>query len=588
MIEQNSLAYQNALFDFQRARRQAAMQQVVARLRGQSAELLAYDEVRQKLKVTGIAERGVWEIPLDAIVGSVGRSGDFTRTFLPIQDSDEDRWAKVQAAFLSPNGVPPIEVYKIGDAYFVRDGNHRVSVARQLGNKTIDAHVTEVKTRVPLSATDDPAEIILKERYAHFLEETNLDKIRPGSDLKMTWPGFYSLLLEHINVHRYFMGLDFQRDISYEEAVGHWYDEVYLPVVALLYERGLFNYFPGRTEADLYALLSDYQRELSEQLGWKMDAETAVTNLAESKSERPDNILARVGERIIDAVIPAELEPGPKPGIWREERLEPLVPSAIFNDILVAVGGDDDQWQALTHALILASHANGRLLGVMVARAEDELTAEEQSQQAERIQQVEAEFYRRCAERQVRCEFAIDWGPVSTALLRRSIWADLVVFGLSHPPGESPAARLRSGLTPLLQRCSRPILAVPTDADSPLDRMLLAYDGSPKADEALFVATYRAARYRFPLTVVIGLDERVALDTADHARDYLAKRGVTADFVVKIGDNVGDLIVETAVAHNCNLLIMGGFGRQPIWRIMLGSLVDRMLHNFPQPILICR
>ncbi len=384
------------------------------------------------------------------------------------------------------------------------------------------------------------------------------------------------------------MGLDFQRDISYEEAVGHWYDEVYLPVVALLYERGMFTEFPGRTEADLYALLADYQRELSEQLGWKLDAETAVTNLAESKSERPDNFLARVGERIIDAVVPAELEPGPKPGIWREERLEPLVPSAIFNDILVAVGGEEDHWQALDHALILAAHTNGRLLGVMVARPEDELTADEQAQQATHRQQTETEFHRRCAERQVRCEFAMDWGSVSTALLRRSIWADLVVFGLSHPPGESPAARLRSGLTPLLQRCSRPILAVPTGASSQLDRMLLAYDGSPKADEALFVATYRAARYHFPLTVVVGLDGRVALDTADHARHYLAKRGVAADFVVKIAANVGDLIVETAVTHNCNLLIMGGFGRQPLWRIMLGSLVDRMLHDFPQPILICR
>ena len=367
MEESNLRDFHQAVEDFRLARRQAVMQQVLARLRSESAELLSYDEVRKKLKMTGQAEQGIQEIPLDAIVGSVGRSGDYTRDFLPIKDSDKERWARVKAAFLSPTGVPPIAVYRVGNAYFVRDGNHRVSVARQLGNQTIDAYVTEVRTRVPLHADDDPEEIILKERYAIFLEKTNLDEIRPGADLKMTWPGFYSMLLEHIRSHQYFMGLDFQRDVSYEEAVGHWYDEVYMPVVALLYERGLFNEFPGRTEADLYALLADYRRELGEELGWDMDAQTAVTNLAETKSERAENVISRVAGRLIDVMIPEKLEPGPQPGLWREERLEPLVPSAIFNDILVAVGGNDEQQQALDHALTLAGRANGRLFGLFVA-----------------------------------------------------------------------------------------------------------------------------------------------------------------------------------------------------------------------------
>ncbi|MBK8931581.1 MAG: universal stress protein [Chloroflexi bacterium] len=588
MEESNPRDFHQAVEDFRLARRQAVMQQVLARLRSESAELLSYDEVRKKLKMTGQAEQGIQEIPLDAIVGSVGRSGDYTRDFLPIKDSDKERWARVKAAFLSPTGVPPIAVYRVGNAYFVRDGNHRVSVARQLGNQTIDAYVTEVRTRVPLHADDDPEEIILKERYAMFLEKTNLDEIRPGADLKMTWPGFYSMLLEHIRSHQYFMGLDFQRDVSYEEAVGHWYDEVYMPVVALLYERGLFNEFPGRTEADLYALLADYRRELGEELGWDMDAQTAVTNLAETKSERAENVISRVAGRLIDAMTPEKLEPGPQPGLWREERLEPLVPSAIFNDILVAVGGNDEQQQALDHALTLAGRANGRLFGLFVACPEDDLTAEEQVQQSAHIKQVEAEFYGRCQAAGVRCEFAVDWGSVAQALLRRSVWADLVVFSLRHPPGLNLTERLRSGLTPLLQSCSRPILAVPVDANSQMDRMLLAYDGSPKANEALFIATYRAARYGFSLVVVVVVNGRVTAETADYARHYLADHGVEAEFVVKHGDDVGDVVLAAAATHQSNLLIMGGFGRQPFWRIMLGSLVDRMLRVFPQPILISR
>jgi len=558
------------------------MQQVLARLRGEPAVLLSYDDVRKKLKMTGLTEQGIQEIPLEAIVGSVGRSTDYTRDFLPTKDSDQARWARVKAAFMSPAGVPPISVYKIGHAYFVRDGNHRVSVARQLGNKTIDAYVTEVRTRVSLSPDDDPGEIILKERYAIFLEKTNLDEIRLGADLKMTWPGFYSLLLEHIDVHRYYMGLDFKREISYEEAVGHWYDEVYLPVVALLYERGLFNEFPGRTEADLYALLADYRRELGEQLGWEMDAQTAVTNLVGTRSERPEYVINRLTERIIEAVVPEELEPGPKPGIWREERLEPLVPSAIFNDILVAVGGSDGHWTALDHALVMAGRANGRLLGVYVAQDPDD------EGESAYIQELETEFHRRCAAAGVRAEFAVDEGSVANALLRRSVWADLVVFSMSHPPGQNPAERLRSGLTPLLQRCSRPILAVPVESSSQMDRMLLAYDGSPKANEALFVATYRAARYQFPLVVVVAVNGRVTQEAADYARQYLADHGVEAVFVVEETENTSALILETAVIHQSNLLIMGGFGRRPFWRIMLGSLVDQMLREFPKPILISR
>jgi nucleotide-binding universal stress UspA family protein len=589
MDSDNVYNYRAALRDFEQARRQAALQQTLARLRGESTDLLAYDEVRKQLKVTGISERGIQEIPLNAIVGSVGRSGDYTRDFMPIHKSDEQRWARVKAAFLGSTGVPPIEVYQIGDAYFVKDGNHRVSVARQLELPAIEAYVTEVRTRVPLSPDDDPEEIILKARYANFLEQTNLDKVQPQADLKMTWPGYYSLLLEEIEVHRYFMGVNQEREIPYEEAVASWYDEVYLPVLTLLYERGLFHQFSGRTEADLYALLADYRRELGEQLGWEMDAETAVTKLTENKGGQIENLVTRVSDRLVDAVIPPELEPGPKPGIWREERLEPIVPTSIFKDLLVALGGEESHWRALEHALTIAKRSEGRLLGLYVAHPQEELTPEEQLAQGGVIDAVKHEFNRRCEEACVRHEFAVDFGIPSEAILGRSIWADLVVFSMEHPPDDKPYARLRSGLTPLLQSCSRPLLAVPAGADSIMDRMLLAYDGSPKSEEALFIATYRAVKYGFPLVVLVMVNDRVSIDTGDGAREYLEAHGITdAKIIVKVSDNAGDLILETAEEHDCNILIMGGFGRRPFWRIVLGSLVDRMLREFPQPILISR
>ncbi len=169
--------YEHAVQDFREARRQAVREQLMAHLTGKAADLLSYDEVREKLKARGSKPLGLKDIPLDAIVGSVGRYADFTRSFLPKVDSDRERWARVQVANADLTGLPPIEAYQIGEAYFVRDGNHRVSVARQLGAPTIQAYVTEIETRVPLTADVQPDDLILKAEYADFLEKTRLDEI---------------------------------------------------------------------------------------------------------------------------------------------------------------------------------------------------------------------------------------------------------------------------------------------------------------------------------------------------------------------------------------------------------------------------
>lgn len=120
-----------AIQDFQSARQKAGMQEVLARIRGKSNQLLSYDDVAEKLKLRARSERGIQHIPVDAIVGSVGRYTDFTRTFLPRRANDQQRWARVKTAMEEGAGLPPIEVYKVGGVYFVIDGNHRVSIARQ-------------------------------------------------------------------------------------------------------------------------------------------------------------------------------------------------------------------------------------------------------------------------------------------------------------------------------------------------------------------------------------------------------------------------------------------------------------------------
>ena len=239
------MSYLRALEDFRKARSQAAMERIVARLRGRSADLLSYDDVRQRLGAGIAGRRELREIPLDAIVGSVGRYSDFTRKFLPRTDDGQERWIRVMSAVTGLGGLPPIEVYQIGDVYFVRDGNHRVSVARQLDAGSIQAYVTQLQTPVPFSPDVQPDDLILKEEYAQFLRRTRLDEIRPEAYLTVTSPGRYPKLLEHIEVHRYYTGLDQQRDIPFDEAVGHWYDTVYLPVVGVIRARGILRDFPG-------------------------------------------------------------------------------------------------------------------------------------------------------------------------------------------------------------------------------------------------------------------------------------------------------------------------------------------------------
>jgi len=124
-------AYAQAIIDFQNARRKADMQTLLSLLTGKSNELLSYEDVRQKLRAIEGSRRELQDIPLDAIVGSVGRYTDFNRDFLPRNESDQHRWVRVMVEATGLTGLPPIEVYQVGEVYFVLDGNHRVSVARQ-------------------------------------------------------------------------------------------------------------------------------------------------------------------------------------------------------------------------------------------------------------------------------------------------------------------------------------------------------------------------------------------------------------------------------------------------------------------------
>lgn len=253
-----------AEFDFRQARLKAFLNRIAAFFSGRPLRLLSYEEVREKLHIGGPIYRGVQQVPLEKIVGSLNRYHQFDRAFLPLDDSSAERWQRVAHAFYREISLPPIVLYKVGEVYFVVDGHHRVSVARQQGLKTIEAEVRECQTRVNITPEITPEDLEIIHEKVHFLERTNLDRLRPEAKIKLTIPDGFSRMLEHIAVHRYFMGIDFQRPISEEEAVTHWYDTVYLPVVQIIRESGILEEFPDRTEGDLYLWVMDHQRYLVE------------------------------------------------------------------------------------------------------------------------------------------------------------------------------------------------------------------------------------------------------------------------------------------------------------------------------------
>lgn len=267
--------------DAERARSKAFWHNVTHSLRGIPNELLPFSAVRD-LHPESERYGGVKPIPIQQIVGSVDRYRDFDHYFLPRVNHTIERWAGIRQAGLEGKELPPISVYKVGEVYFVKDGHHRVSVARNAGQRYIDAEIIELSVTVPPNSTDTLKEIIIKGEYADFLEKTQLNKVRPGHyEILFTVTGRYDVLVDHIRTRQYYLGLKYQRDVPWEEAVGSWYDRFYKRVVDEIREHRVLHRFPGRNEADLYLWIMDHRYYLKQQYGRDVGSEQAATDFAE-------------------------------------------------------------------------------------------------------------------------------------------------------------------------------------------------------------------------------------------------------------------------------------------------------------------
>ena len=573
------MGFRTAKDDFRNARRKAAIQRLLATLKRESVDLVPFEEVSEQFILESTRDVGVKIIPLDAIVGSVGRYQEFTRSFLPLGDEVEERWLKVKA-FIERSGMMPIKVFQLGDVYFVSDGNHRVSVARQLGHKTIQAEVTEVDTDVPMDPENSPEEIICKVRYADFLKKTYLAKLRPESNLSMTFCDQFHVLLEHIEAHHYLLAHDTEReDIPYEEAVLRWHDTAYQPALRLIRDQGLQKYFPGKTDADLYVLVTKHRNELEERLSWPVDMVAVASDLAKQGSRVPGQVIDRFGEQLLDAVTPDALEAGPAPGKWRQDRLAKRSSDILFADILVSCRGKEFDNNLIIHAAKIAQKEAGRLFGLCVVKKVEK-------RKKSSITETGEAFLHTCRQIGIRGEFATEVGKTARKIVERAAWVDLVALSLTRKKRNKADTGFGTGFQKIIQRSPRPILVVPENANSSFERALLAYDGSPKADEALYLAAYLANHWRLSLTVLSAGKESANM-ALERARDYMTKCRVEVEYIAKERPAVNAILSVASDLDN-DLIIMGGFGYRPLFQIFVGSTVLNVLKNFDQPVLICR
>jgi hypothetical protein len=193
-------------------------------------------------------------VPLDAIVGTVDRNVDFDRGFRPTSPRLRSRWERINAAQRRGETMPPVSLYKVGDLYFVRDGHHRVSVAKAFGRKDIDAYVTEVTTRVPLGSETRLTDLPIKDHERLFRERVPLPP-DARRRIQLTDPWDFGELAEAVEAWGFRAMQERSTFMDRREVARHWFQDEYEPVAEMLHTGDLIT--DGETETETYMRLAN-------------------------------------------------------------------------------------------------------------------------------------------------------------------------------------------------------------------------------------------------------------------------------------------------------------------------------------------
>lgn len=265
--------------DFTRARNKALFNEIQNFLNPDKSRLLSFHDVKKILKPKNEVYIGMKTVPIQKIVGSEGRYQDFDNHFLPKASNLRQRWERVDEAHLNDVVLPPIQLYEIGGLYFVRDGNHRVSVSKAQGVQYIDAEVISLQTEIMLKPGITPenilSEVIQYEKRV-FYGETGFGDLTDDWNLDFTSPGQYDVIYNHILVHKYYINTGIKEEIPFNDALVSWYKNVYQPVMHAIKKKKLLKKFRSRTASDLYVWIIKQWDDLKQKYGieYSLDAAT--------------------------------------------------------------------------------------------------------------------------------------------------------------------------------------------------------------------------------------------------------------------------------------------------------------------------
>lgn len=290
MAPDTGFSAQDAQTDFSRARRRQTLSRLAVRLRREPDDvnvILPFDEVVAALGHRGERRLGLETIPVDSIVGTVDRSREFDRSFRPTSRRVRYRWERIAKAVRRGEAMPPIDVYRIGDLHFVRDGHHRVSVARQLGLEVIEAQVTEIVTAVPLESGVRPGGLAIKSHERMFFERVPLPA-KERSRIRLTRGSWYAGLAEGVEAWG-FRAMQARGELLTREQVARmWFEQEYEPVVGMLRDADLVE---GATETEVYARVASLRYLLLRTHGWDEEVIERLRAALRSPDGEPDTLV---------------------------------------------------------------------------------------------------------------------------------------------------------------------------------------------------------------------------------------------------------------------------------------------------------
>jgi hypothetical protein len=277
---------QDAQNDFSRARRARLLSDIARRLRREPDDvglILPFEEVIEALGRTGQVDRGLQVVQLEDVVGTVDRVADFDRGFRPTSQRLRSRWERIAAAQRRGEAMPPVSLFKVGDLYFVRDGHHRVSVAKSQGREDIDAYVTEVTTRLRLSADLRVSELPLKDHERLFRERVPLTAPQ-RERISLSDPWDFGWLAEMVEAWGFRMMQERGHFADRYEVAKRWFEQEYEPVSEMLEEGGLTE--RDETQAEAYMRLAGQRYLLLRTHEWSDEVVNRLRRGGDEKRRR--------------------------------------------------------------------------------------------------------------------------------------------------------------------------------------------------------------------------------------------------------------------------------------------------------------